>query len=97
MKDLENAILEIIRRLYCCEYVGQITVKQLQSYHECDNSGYELVLGLNCNDKPLRLVSNAANEEEFLKYIVNELRERQLHLTRYFKKYHYDECTTAYE
>ena len=74
-KDLELAVLDMIKNLYECEYVGKIKVKETKR-------GYLLELGLGKNDVPYTLAFDG-NEECFLKYLKNELREANLHFPQY--------------
>jgi hypothetical protein len=53
--------------------------------------GYEVLLGLNCNERPMRINVAASSDEEFLKYMIKDLQTRRLHFTRYFKGYKVDD------
>ncbi len=98
-KDLELAILELIKRIYCVEYCGYIEVKEVKDctfcYGCCDSVvpqqtvAYELVLGLQSKDKPLRLAFSGT-PEAFLRFIAKELKDRNLNKTQYFNGYKFD-------
>lgn len=75
-QDIEQAIRDIIRDLYCAEYNGRLNVKKW-------SQGYTLTLGLNCADKPLYIMGEGT-PEDFLKLIREELRAKRLHCTDYF-------------
>lgn len=76
---MKEKILQIIRDLYCCEYTGLLKIEEIPN-------GYCLVLGLNNTEKPLRISANL-DEENFLKFIRKELRERHLDFTKYYYGY----------
>ena len=95
MQDLEVAILELIKRIYCAEYHGCITVREIKdcicntccpNYEFTQVVGYELILGMHTPEKPLRLAINGT-QEQFLKFIAKELRSRKLNLAKYFTGY----------
>lgn len=96
-EQLKTAILEAISRIYCKRYCGMLEVVEL---YDCATSkcckddpgniiGYELILGLAVNEKPLRIAVNGSSED-FLKYICKELRTRDLARTEYFRGYQTD-------
>ncbi len=88
MNDMEKAVLDMIERRYKKKYTGGIEVKQLMS------GGYKLVLDLGNPDKRTIQISADYNAEDFLKYIEQELIERQLQRVQFFKgikKYPEDE------
>lgn len=87
-KDLELAVLEMIRRLYNAEYTGKIKITQtLKQYpsekDEYLNLGYLLELGLNKDERPITLAFEGT-QEQFLKFIFNELKHNRYHYTDYF-------------
>lgn len=95
MKDLEVAIREIIKRLYCAEYCGCIKVVEIKdcirdeccpTYDKTKVIGYELILGLHTPEKPLR-IAISGTKEEFIKYIAKELKSRKLNIVKYFTGY----------
>ena len=88
MNDMEKAVLDMIERRYKKKYTGGIEVKQLMS------GGYKLVLDLGNPDKRVIQIAADLNAEDFLKYIEQELIERQLQRVQFFKgikKYPEDE------
>ena len=79
MNDLEKQILDIIEKRYKRKYVGGITVTKLLS-------GYKLVLDLGNPDKRVIQISADLNsEEDFLKFIEQELISRQLEKVQFFR------------
>lgn len=80
MNHLEQAILDIIEKRYKRKYVGGITVTKLIS------GGYKLVLDLGNPDRRLiQIAADITSEEDFLKYIEQELISMQLHKVKYFR------------
>jgi len=72
MNHLEKQILDIIEKRYKRKYVGGIKVTKLVS-------GYKLILDLGNPDKKiLQIAGDFDNEEDFIKYIEQELISRQL-------------------
>ena len=94
IQDIEIAIREIIRRIYCSEYCGRLKVKIIEKCcqtnccedEECENYRFELLIYLNKDERPLSLAFDG-NLEDFLKYIAKELRSRRLHYTEYYYGY----------
>lgn len=79
MNHLEKQILDIIEKRYKRKYVGGITVTKLLS-------GYKLVLDLGNPDKRIIQISADLNsEEDFLKFIEQELISRQLEKVQFFR------------
>ena len=79
MNHLEKCILDIIEKRYKCKYVGGIEVKKLLS-------GYKLVLDLGIPDKRvIQISADYESEEDFLKYVEQELISRQLHKVKFFR------------
>lgn len=80
MKILEQAILDLIKEVYCVKYISKLKVSELR-----DNNniiGYHLELGMNNEDKPITM-NKEGSKEEFLDFIRDELRHRYLHHTIY--------------
>jgi hypothetical protein len=72
MNHLEKAVLDIIEKRYKRKYIGGIKVTKLLS-------GYKLVLDLGNPDKRIIQISaDLESEEDFLKFIDQELISRQL-------------------
>ena len=79
MNHLEEQILDIIEKRYKRKYVGGIKVTKLIS-------GYKLILDLGNPDKRIIQISaDYESEEDFLKYIEQELISRQLERVQYFR------------
>ena len=79
MNHLEKQILDIIEKRYKRRYVGGITVTKLLS-------GYKLVLDLGNPDKRIIQISaDVESEEDFLKFIEQELISRQLEKVKFFR------------
>lgn len=74
-EDLELAILDIIREVYCKEYISKIEVKELKDNNKV--IGYHLGLGMNNELKPIT-INKEGTEKEFLQCITDELRSRHL-------------------
>ena len=80
--ELEPVILNIIKEEYCHEYTGYLHIDLL-------NPGYKVVLGLNNKDKPLSIAADL-DDEAFLKFFRQEIRDRNLYYTQYFTGYKID-------
>ena len=79
MNHLEKQILDIIEKRYKRKYVGGISVKKLLS-------GYKLVLDLGNPDKRvIQISADYESEEDFLKFIEQELISRQLEKVQFFR------------
>ena len=80
MNHLEKAILDIIEERYKHKYVGGIYVTKLLS------GGYKLVLDLGNPDKRvIQISADCESEEDFLKFIEQELISRQLQRVKFFR------------
>lgn len=79
MNHLEKEILDIIRKKYKKEYNGGLEVTKLSS------GGYKLVLHLGTSDKRPIEISADLNERDFIKFIEQELVNRQLHRVQWFR------------
>lgn len=79
---MREKILQLIEKLYCKKYTGKIKVEKIKD-------GYTLVLGLNQEERPIR-ISGQMGEKDFLKYVENELRLRHLETTEYYYGYKID-------
>ena len=79
MNHLEKHILDIIEKRYKRKYTGGIKVTKLLS-------GYKLILDLGNPDKRMIQISvDVESEEDFLKYIEQELISRQLERVQFFR------------
>jgi len=90
MNDMEKAILEMIEQHYKKKYVGGIKVTKLGRGW----AGYKLVLDLGIPEIRKITISADLEAEDFLKYVEDELINRQLYKVKYFtgiKKYPEDE------
>lgn len=76
LQELEVAIGDLIKQIYCKEYVGKMKLVELLTYSG-GHLGYKLTLGLNNVDKPL-IISYEGTETQFLGYLEKELRSRHL-------------------
>lgn len=84
--DIEQAILDLIKNLYCKEYRGLLKVYETTYKfpgEEPKHIGYRMDLGLNKDEKPLSIACDGT-AEEFIKFIENELKQRSLIRTKYF-------------
>lgn len=91
-KELEQAILDFITKVYCKKYTGKIKV--IETFSDDIHLGYILKLGLNKDEQPLSIAIEGT-DEQFLKEVTNELRKRDLSRIEYFTAiqiYHTDEC-----
>ena len=79
MNHLEKQILDIIEKRYKRKYTGGIKVTKLIS-------GYKLILDLGNPDKRIIQISaDYESEEDFLKFIEQELISRQLERVQFFR------------
>lgn len=79
MNHLEKSILDIIEKRYQRKYTGGIKVTKLLS-------GYKLVLDLGNPDKRvIQIAADLESEEDFLKFIEQELISRQLERVQFFR------------
>lgn len=79
MNQLEEKILDIIEKRYKRKYIGGIKVKKL-------SSGYKLILYLGNPDKGgINISFDCESEEDFLKFVEQELISRQLERVQYFR------------
>lgn len=79
MNHLEKNILDIIEKRYKRKYTGGIKVTKLLS-------GYKMVLDLGNPDKrTIQIAADIESEEDFLKFIEQELISRQLERIQFFR------------
>jgi hypothetical protein len=71
-KDLESAVRKLIEDIYEAKYNRLLTVKETFNWAG-KHLGYKLSLSLNKDERPIELAMEG-NEEQFLKFIENELR-----------------------
>lgn len=75
-QDIEQAIRDLIKSLYCKEYQGVLKVYETTYKfpgEEPEHVGYRMDLGLNKDEKPLSIACDGT-AEEFIKFIEKELR-----------------------
>lgn len=82
LKDIEQAILGIITKIYCKKYIGKIKVQE--TFNLDQHLGYVLYLGLNNDDVPLSIAGEGSCEQ-FLSFIEKELKAKQLDSSEYFE------------
>lgn len=85
-QDIERAIRDLIKSLYCVEYQGVLRVYETTYKfpgEEPKHVGYRMNLGLNKDEKPLSIACDGT-AEEFIAFIEKELKERSLSRTKYF-------------
>lgn len=78
--EIEQATLDIIKKVYCKEYISKLKVDELV------DGGYSLMLAMNNRDKPI-YINYGGTAEEFLKFIKEELRYRHFNTDTYSKGY----------
>ena len=79
MNHLEQKVLELIEKCYKCKYVGELKVTKLKS-------GYKLILETEGpGNGGIGIALDCDSEEDFLKYVEQELISRQLTKVEYYK------------
>lgn len=71
----ENQVKELIERVYCCKYIGELKLTKL-------SDGYLLSLGLGNPDRPL-IFAMDGTPQQFLKALEKRLRQDHLIDTEY--------------
>lgn len=69
-------ILDLIKELYCKEYIGKIEVEKL-------HVGYAVKFWLDKNT-PTTISAEIENEEDFLQFMRQELKNRYWHHNTYY-------------
>lgn len=77
MNHLEKKIVDLIEKIYCCKYVGKLKVTRL-------NTGFHLSLGL-IYPNTIEISYDTESEDQFLKFIEEEIKSRLLIKNKYFK------------
>lgn len=85
IKELELAIRDLIRNIYCSEYGRKMELKELLTW-DGRHRGYELKLDLNKPERPFML-SFEGDGKEFLKFLEKQLRFSGLNRIDYFEGY----------
>ena len=80
-EELEQAILDLIQRVYCKKYVGHIKCVPI-----CNNKGWTVILGLHNDYKPIT-ISAELPDKKFLKFFEQELRDRDWNTVHWFTGY----------
>ena len=75
--ELKQVILDYIREIYDCEYIGQLDIKAL------DPTGYKVSFNFAKANNPLVIISDLP-DDQFLPFIKKELIKRQLTTTHYY-------------
>lgn len=83
--EIEQAVLEIIKKVYCSDYCKKITILELIDYLG-NVYGYDLRLVLNQEERPIRIMIEG-NVDNFLKNVELELYERNLVDTKFYTGY----------
>lgn len=78
--DVGDKIEKIIEELYECKFTGKAVVDRI------DKDTYNLKLILNSFYVPLNLTMNGT-EEEFLAFVIDQLKKKRLDRTEYFSGY----------
>lgn len=87
--ELEQVILEYMRKIYDKEYIGKIKVENIYGDFR-EPIGYKVILGLNNEEKPL-VIAKEGSEKDLLKTIYEELRFRNLVEVEYFEGKQYEQ------
>ena len=83
--EIEQAVQEIIKKVYCSDYCKKITVLELIDYLG-NIYGYDLKLILNQDERPIRIILEGT-VDNFLKNVELELYERNLIDTKFYTGY----------
>ena len=62
-EELEQAIRDIIRRIYCKEYVGHMRCEPT-----CSGTGWTVLFGLNNDSRPIAITADLP-DAKFLKFL----------------------------
>lgn len=80
LTETEQAILESIRKVYCVEYTGTLDVEELKPI------GYKVRLGIQNSERPITIMAELPFDK-FLKFFIQELRDRHLNDVHYYTGY----------
>ena len=82
---LQQAVLQLIEKIYCKKYIGRLEV----IYHEADDSNpAEYILHMYPHMQlraPLCMAVQCDTDEEFLQYVEKELKTRNLIRSEFYK------------
>lgn len=88
MKDLEEAIKEIIEQTYDCKYTGMLKVYETfqddPKYKNPIHLGYKVEIGLNKDERPVELAMDG-NKKQFLNFIKKEIKNNRYNFVDFFK------------
>ena len=80
LTETEQVILESIRNVYCVDYTGTLDVEELKPI------GYKVRLGIQNDERPITIMAELPLNK-FLKFFVQELRDRHLNDVHYYTGY----------
>lgn len=80
LTEIEQVILESIRNVYCVDYTGTLDVEELKPI------GYKVRLGIQNSERPITIMAELPLNK-FLKFFVQELRDRHLNDVHYYTGY----------
>lgn len=80
-QEIEQVIRDYFEQIYKAKYVSRLSVKEIKDRDEV--IGYTLTLDMNNRDKPITMSSDGT-PEQFLAYIYEEIRSRQLIRVDYY-------------
>lgn len=80
LTEIEQVILESIRKVYCVDYTGTLDVEELKPV------GYKVRLGIQNSERPITIMAELPLNK-FLKFFVQELRDRHLNDVHYYTGY----------
>ena len=80
LTEIEQAILESMRKVYCVDYKGTLDVEELKPI------GYKVRLGIQNDERPLTIMAELPLDK-FLKFFIQELRDRHLNDVHYYTGY----------
>lgn len=80
LTEIEQVILESIRNVYCVDYTGTLDVEELKPV------GYKVRLGIQNDERPITIMAELPLNK-FLKFFVQELRDRHLNDVHYYTGY----------
>lgn len=82
IEELEQKIICIIECEYKCKFLGKLKVKKKRGHISVE-------IGLRTMDMPL-VLGGQLDDESFLKYIAQVMKQHRLDVTEYYKGYRVD-------